>query len=160
MGGVTYTGTGESVRKLTSVEQKANLTSVIFKVFARGRTSNLDGGKGGRLELTFGPFASVGLFTLPISHSGARGRIKPENKTEVALSVEKERKPLIPPPPHFAINLAGKRAAADAQTADDVICNHGPLVSVENCCRTQHVAVRPPPSSPLRRGINSGGIRR
>lgn len=49
-----------------------------------------------------------------------------------------ERKPLIPPPPHFAINLAGRRAAADAQTADDVIYNHGPLVSGQNCCRSQH----------------------
>lgn len=70
-GRVTYTGTSQSVPKLTSVEQKPNLTTVIFKVFAQGRTSDLDRGKGGRLEPavvsmcgTFGPFASVGLFAL------------------------------------------------------------------------------------------------
>lgn len=80
---------------------------MIFKVFAQGRTSNLDGAKGGRLEpaVVFDVWdvrsVCVGRLVhtrLSISNSGARGRIKPENKTEVALSVEKERKPLISPP--------------------------------------------------------------
>lgn len=73
--------------------------------------------------------ASVSLFKPAFQFPTAEQEdIKLEKQTEVALSVENERKPLIFPP-HFAINLLEKRPTADAQTADDVICNHGPPVS-------------------------------
>lgn len=69
---------------------------------------------------------------LSISRSGERvreGNIKLPNMTELALS--DERKPLIFPPFHH--QSGGEEVAVGAQTADDVICNHGPPVSRENC---------------------------
>lgn len=75
--------------------------------------------------------------------------------TELALS--DERKPLIFPPFHH--QSGGEEVAVGAQTADDVICNCGPLVSRENCSHSQHVAKWLParlPAPPSHK-INSGG---
>lgn len=85
----------------------------------------------------------------------------------MALSAEKERKPLIFPPLRFAINLVEKRPAADAQTADDVICNHGPRVSGREllllstrggaaAAGPQHSAARLTAGDPLVIPINGG----
>lgn len=105
----------------------------------------------------FFALASVSLFKLSFQFPAAeRENIKLENKTEVALSVEKERKPLIFSP-HFAINLVEKRPAADAQTADDVICNHGPLVSGRELLPLSTRGERLPLPSAFRHQINSGG---
>lgn len=114
---------------------RCHLLQRLQKVFSRAEPTS-SAGKRWRIETSrcidtrsCFPLASVSLFKLGVQFPTAeREDIKRESKTEAALSVEKERKPLIFPP-HFAINLVGKRPAADAQTADDVICNHGPLVS-------------------------------
>lgn len=156
-GGFTYMGTGESVRKLTSVEQNPNRTTEIFHVFAPGRTRTLDGGHGGRLEPTFGPFASVGLFALLFQFPTAEREDGSKQKTRRGGSFCGEGEEAIDFPP-IPPSIWRGRGRLRMLRRDDVICNRGPLVSVENCCRTQHVAARPPPSSPVRREINSGGI--
>lgn len=79
----------------------------------------------------FFPLASVSLFKpgFSISHSGAREHQTRKQDRGGSFCGEGEEAIDFPPSPRFAINLVEKRPAADAQTADDVICNHGPLVS-------------------------------
>lgn len=127
------------------IEQKLYRVAVIFpkgfkrvSVFSKAAAFTSTGQRwrtetGRRIDTRdFFQLASVSLFKpgFSISHSGGRGHQTRKQDRGGSFCGEGEEAIDFPPHhPRFAINLVEKRPAADAQTADDVICNHGPLVS-------------------------------